>query len=69
MPPSKMPPNRSPDNKALLTIADVAQRLRVSTKTIRRLIGSGELPAFKVGRLWRVSERDLQRFLHDRWRG
>ena len=45
---SKPPP---PDETAgpLLTIAEVADRLRVNQKTIRRWIDAKELPAFKLG--------------------
>lgn len=53
----------------LLTIPEVADRLRVNEKTVRRWIDSQELPAFKLGRQWRLSERDLRRFLNERWQG
>jgi len=45
----------------LLTVTDVAQRLIVSTKTVRRLIARG-LPVHQVGRQIRISETDL--FVH-----
>lgn len=38
---------------AYLTIDEVAQLLRVSHKTVRRLAWRGEIPAFKVGNQWR----------------
>ncbi len=47
----------------LLTVADVAECLRVNAKTVRRWIATGELPAYKVGRQWRVAEEDLWAFL------
>jgi nitrogen PTS system EIIA component len=37
----------------VLTIEQVAEYLRVSTKTIRRLVQRGELPGFQVGNQWR----------------
>lgn len=46
-----------------LTIADVALRLQVSTKTVRRWIGAGALPVHRLGRLLRISEQDLAVFL------
>ncbi len=60
-----------PDETAgpLLTIAEVADRLRVNEKTVRRWIDTQELPAFKLGRQWRISEQDLRRFLQMRWQG
>lgn len=47
----------------LLTAAEVADRLRVSTMTVYRLIRSGELPAVRVGRNYRVREADLAAYL------
>ena len=53
----------------LLTIQEVADRLRVNEKTVRRWIDTQELPAFKLGRQWRISEQDLRRFLQLRRHG
>lgn len=47
----------------LLTVAEVADLLRVSTMTVYRLIRSGELPAVRVGRNYRVRRRDLDSYL------
>ena len=47
----------------LLTAAEVAEQLRVSTMTIYRLIRRGDLPAVRVGRNYRVRERDLEAYL------
>jgi excisionase family DNA binding protein len=47
----------------LLTAAEVADQLRVSTMTIYRLIRRGELAAVRVGRNYRVRAADLDRFL------
>ena len=38
----------------------VTEELRVSLKTILNDRWGGQLPGFTVGRLWRISERDLQ---------
>lgn len=47
----------------LLTAAEVAEHLRVSTMTIYRLVRRGELPAVRVGRNYRVRESDLTAYL------
>ena len=52
-------PKRRDPRTDLLTIREVAERLKVSVKTVRRLIQRGELEACQVGRQWRVSEADL----------
>ena len=44
---------------SVLTVAEVADRLRVSDLTVYRLIHAGKLSAFKVGQLWRITEDDL----------
>lgn len=57
------------DLEGLVTIKDVAKRCQVDEKTARRWIDRGELAAYKLGRQWRISERDLRKFLNERWRG
>jgi len=48
----------------LLTIEEVADRLIVHPNTVRRLIKTGQLKAAKVGRLYRVLEKDLLEFIY-----
>ncbi|MFN8034943.1 MAG: helix-turn-helix domain-containing protein [Acidimicrobiia bacterium] len=46
-----------------LTVQEVAELLRVSNMTVYRLIKSGALPAVRVGRSFRVSEADVDKYL------
>lgn len=39
-----------------LTVAEVAGMMRVSTMTVYRLVRSGELPAVRFGRSYRIPE-------------
>ena len=39
-----------------LTVAEVAEIMRVSKMTVYRLVHSGELPAIRFGRSYRVPE-------------
>ena len=48
-----------------LTVAEVADIMRVSTMTVYRLIKSGELPAARVGKSYRIREDDLDAFLQN----
>jgi len=48
----------------LLTIEEVADILRVSTRTIVRYIESGKLKASKIG-VWRIKESDVYLFLEE----
>jgi excisionase family DNA binding protein len=47
----------------LLTIKEAAEHLRVCTKTVYRMIKSGQLPAVIAGRQKRIRERDLRAYL------
>ena len=47
----------------LLNRDEAAAMLRVSVRTVDRLIESGELPAAKVGRSVRVARADVQALL------
>lgn len=47
----------------LLSIEDVAEILGLEYKSIYRLIRSGELPAARIGRVYRVNKADLAAFL------
>ena len=55
-----------PPRHPLLTIDDVATFLSVSTKTVRRMIGRGELPHIRVGRQVRVRWEVLENSFYDR---
>ena len=46
-----------------LTPEEVSELLQVSVYTVRRWIKQGELPAYKIGRLWRVNKVDLTQWL------
>jgi len=46
-----------------LTVAEVALLMRVSRMTVYRLVHSGELPAVRVGRSFRVPERAVHDYL------
>ena len=46
-----------------LTVQEVADIMRVSTMTVYRIIKSGELPAVRVGRSFRVPEQAVHDYL------
>ena len=51
-----------------LTIDQVAELLKVSSKTIRRLVTRDEIPGFKVGGQWRFRREDIDAWAQDRSR-
>ncbi|MFZ0323411.1 MAG: helix-turn-helix domain-containing protein [Actinomycetes bacterium] len=48
-----------------LTVAEVAAMMRVSKMTVYRLVHSGELPAVRVGRSFRVPASAVDDYLRD----
>ncbi len=48
---------------ALLTVLEVANALRVSTKTVYRLLDAGTLRASKVGGQYRISQTAVDELL------
>lgn len=53
------------ERPTFLTVAEVAQLLRVSNMTVYRLINGGELPAARVGKSYRIASADIDRYLDD----
>jgi excisionase family DNA binding protein len=49
--------------EACLTTDEVLVYLKVTPRTIYRLIRTGELPALRVGRQWRFRRADLDAWL------
>ncbi|RRR72833.1 MAG: DNA-binding protein [Candidatus Viridilinea halotolerans] len=48
---------------SILTVDEVADYLRVSRATVCRWCASGKLPAFKIGKGWRVRHGELEGFI------
>jgi excisionase family DNA binding protein len=47
----------------LLTVNEVAGILRVSNMTVYRLVKSGQIPAIRVGKNYRIKESDVNDYL------
>ena len=58
-----MVPTSAMEPQSFLTPHEVSNLLRVSVYTVRRWIKEGNLPAYKVGRGWRIRESDLNEWL------
>ena len=52
-----------PSSPGVYTLEEVAVILKVSTKTLKKLIEKGEMKAFRVGNRWRVNKIDLGTFM------
>jgi len=51
------------DVDQIMTIEEVARYLSLHELTVRRLAREGEIPAFKIGRQWRVKKNLLDRWI------
>lgn len=43
----------------MMNVAEAAEYLRCSEQQIRKQIGYGHIPAFKIGNAWRISKSAL----------
>ncbi|HAX81295.1 MAG TPA: hypothetical protein DCY40_01850 [Actinobacteria bacterium] len=50
--------------KEWLSVADICEYMGVSTFVVTRVLRTGELPAVKMGREWRVSRADFEDWLN-----
>jgi excisionase family DNA binding protein len=51
------------DLDEIMTIEEVARYLNLHELTVRRLAREGGIPAFKIGRQWRIKRRILERWI------
>ena len=52
--------------RPFMTVAEIAELLRVSKMTVYRLIEGDEIPAYKFRRSYRVDKRDVAEFVRSR---
>lgn len=51
--------NDKSTDKEIMTVSQVAEYLQLSEMTTYKLVQEGRIPAFKIGRHWRVKKTDL----------
>jgi putative molybdopterin biosynthesis protein len=47
----------------MLSVQETAERLGVSEQTVMRMIAAGTLPAYRIGRRWRIDQTDLETYI------
>ncbi len=52
-------------DKPWLAVADICEYMDVSTFVVTSVLRSGELPAVKFGREWRIARSDFEDWLND----
>jgi excisionase family DNA binding protein len=61
--------NRSDPEEEFLTVAEVAETLKLNQQTVRNWIDQGSLPALRVGRRVRIKRSDFERILEQSYSG
>ncbi len=54
------------EDERFYSIEDIAKILNVSDGAVRKWLKAGALKGIKLGRIWRIREGDLGRFLRER---
>ena len=52
-------------DEGFMTVAEVAERMRVSKMTVYRLVHNGELPAVRFGRSFRVERGAVETLIRE----
>lgn len=49
----------------ILTLEEVAEKLKLSEQTVRRYLRENKIVGFKLGNSWRVKEEELMKFIDE----
>jgi excisionase family DNA binding protein len=60
------PPMDSLRSGRIVTIEELATILKVHPITVYRMVKRGELPAFRIGRVWRLDSEQIDHWLRNR---
>ena len=51
------------NTKDILTLKELQELLHIGKNTALRLVQSGEIEAFKIGKQWRVTKESIQKYI------
>lgn len=52
------------NEEIMLTLKEVAECVKVNERTVYRWVINGELPAYKLGKIWRVKPSELDLWIN-----
>jgi len=50
-------------DEEILTVREVAELIKLHPKTVNKLVISGKLPAYRIGRQWRFRKSEVLKLL------
>ena len=53
-------------NQNIMTIKQVAEYLKVSPRTIYKLVKEGAIPTFKIMNMWRFEQSQIDQWIHEK---
>ena len=53
-------------NQNIMTIKQVAEYLKVSPRTIYKLVKEGAIPTFKIMNMWRFEQSQIDQWIRDK---
>lgn len=53
-------------NQNIMTIKQVAEYLKVSPRTIYKLVKEGNIPTFKIMNMWRFEQSQIDQWIRDK---
>ena len=51
------------NTKDILTLKELQKLLHIGKNTALRLVQSGEIEAFKVGKQWRITQNSIRKYI------
>jgi len=56
---------KSSENKRILNVNEVSERLKIHPEIVRKMLRTKEIPAFKIHNSWRIVESDLEKWIQE----
>lgn len=54
-------PTKAPETNEIMTLDEVATYLKVTTRTIYRMLEENQIPAFKIRSAWRFRKDEIEK--------
>jgi excisionase family DNA binding protein len=52
------------DPNEIITVEEVMEILKIGRNAMYKLLNSGEIPAFKIGRTWKITNGSIDNYIY-----